>query len=88
MLLGTKVLAWDDSDFSFFEEVIGKVAGRSQFFAVGRSTQQSTDVWKNVECPLGFETAHAFDRVESIDNDIATPMKLLDHRHDVSLAAP
>ena len=74
MLLRTKVLTRDYGNFGFFEEVIGKVAGRSQFFAVRRSTQQGADVRKNVECPLRFETTHALYRVESIDNDIATLM--------------
>ena len=88
MLLRTKVFTRDDGNFGFFEEVIGKVTGESKLLFVGRSTQQVTDVRKNVECPLRFETAHAFDRVEPFDNDLATLMKLPDHRHDVVLRAP
>ena len=56
MLLRTKVLTRDYGNFGFFEEVISKVAGRSKLLFVGRSTQQVTDVRKNVECSLWFET--------------------------------
>ena len=87
MLLRTKVFTRDYGNFGFFEEVIGKVTGGSKFLSVGRSTQQGTDVRKNVECSLWFETMHTLYGIDSVDDDIASLFELPHHPIDFNLWA-